>query len=96
MISVFILYLILFLLRLMLSTMSTLYQKTVICFENGLDSIVYLWIVNCSQKGGYQIVNCIRDFEENGLWHLNDRQRWMCFSLREIEVIWIFVRWLDV
>ena len=41
-------------------------------------------------------MNCIRDFEENCLGHFNDRQRSICFSLREIEVIWIFVRGLDV
>ena len=39
-------------------------------------------------------MNCIRDFEENG--HFNDRQWSICFSLPEIEVTWIFLKWLDV
>ena len=56
------------LLSLTLSTMSKLYQETLICFELILlGSIFCLWFVNCWQRGGYQVVNCIRDFEENGL-----------------------------
>ena len=54
-----------------------MFRKRVLCL---LGSIFCLWFVICWQKGGYQIVNCIRDFEENGLWHFNDRQRWIFSS----------------
>ena len=59
------------LLCLTLSTMSKvisenrdLFRKRVLCM---LGSIFCLWFVNCFQRGGYQVLNGIRDFEENGL-----------------------------
>ena len=82
-ISVFILYLITFYIVWcclhvwVISENSDFFRKRVLCL---LGSIFCLWFVNCWQKGGYQIVNCIRDFEENGLWHFNDRHRWIFSS----------------
>ena len=70
MISVFILYLTLFyfvwcclqcLKYIYKKQTSDLFRKRGLCL---LGSIFCLWFVNCWQKGGYQIVNCIRDFEE--------------------------------
>ena len=61
---------------------SDLFRKRVLCL---LGNIFCQWFVNCWQRGGYQVVNCIRDFEENGLWHFNDRQQWICLIFVKLK-----------
>ena len=80
MISVFILFLTLF--YFVWCCLQCLFRKQVLCL---LGSIFCLWFVTCWQRGGYQVVNCIGDFEENGLWRFNDRQQWIALVFMKLK-----------